>query len=115
MKFIAQNDLKISLKEKGKTHRVFLKNISYIKSESYLSRIYFAEGKKSVVVSKLLKTFEEELAKYGFLRICRNVLINKRNVRFVFNNNTRKIVMTCGTELTISQRNYPKINNILNK
>jgi hypothetical protein len=49
MKFIAQNDIKISLKEKGKTHRVFLKNISYIKSESYLSRIYFAEGKNQLL------------------------------------------------------------------
>jgi len=113
MKFIAQNDLKITLKEKRKTHRVFIKDISYIQSSSYLSSVHFIDGRKPIIVAKLLKYFEEELGIYGFLRICRNTLFNKRNVQLLYTDNTRKILMDGGAKLTISCRKYSKINQIL--
>ena len=115
MNCIAQNDLKITLKEKSKSHRVYIKNISHIQSNGYLSSVYFITGKPPITVAKLLKEFEENLSKYGFLRICRNALVNKQNIQTIQNNNTRMITMVGGENLTVSCRNYPKINRILRK
>jgi len=115
MNYIAQNDLKITLKEKSKSHRVYIKNISHIQSSGYLSSVYFINGKTPITVSKLLKEFEVDLSKYEFLRICRNILVNKQNIQTIQNSNTRIITMVGGENLTISCRNYPKINRILRK
>ena len=115
MEFIAQGDLKITLREKSKSYRVLIKDISHIQSESYLSTIYFINDTKPIIVAKLLKKFEQELSKYGFLRICRNVLVNKVNVQVIHNNNSRKISMVKNVELIISCRNYARINQILKK
>lgn len=115
MDFLTQNDLKITLKEKKKAYRIFIKDISYIQSNSYLCSVYFIDDRKSITVTKLLKEFEIELSKYGFLRISRNTLVNMLNIVVIHNDNTRRIFMNGGATLTISCRNYPKVNRILKK
>ncbi len=98
MYLINQNDIKITLKEKGKTHRVLLKNISYIQCESYLSTVYFINEKKPIAVAKLLKKFEEELSIYGFARICRNTLVNIKNVELIYESTLKRSPHSQGME-----------------
>ncbi|MAX79115.1 MAG: hypothetical protein CL843_02950 [Crocinitomicaceae bacterium] len=115
MVFIAQSDLQIALKEKNRTSLVFIKDISHIQSSSYISTVYFTNENPPISVAKLLKKFEQELAQYGFLRISRSLLVNKKNIAMLHNNNTRKITMIGGNELVISSRNYRKITSIIKK
>jgi len=113
MKFIAQNERKITLKEKGKLHRVYLKDISYIRSDSYLSIVHFIEKRGLITVTKLLKQFEEELFKYGFIRINQSELVNKIHISSICNCKDRTIFIKGGEKLTISHRRYAKIIKIL--
>ena len=76
MKFTAQNERKTTLKENGKLHRVYLKDISHIRSDSYLSIVHFIIEREPVIVSKLLKKFEVELFENGFIRINQSELVN---------------------------------------
>ena len=113
MKFIAQNERKTTLKENGKLHRVYLKDISYIRSDSYLSNVHFIMERESVTVSKLLKKFEEELFEYGFIRINQSELVNKVHISSIGNCKDRVITLKGGENLTISYRKYAKIIKIL--
>ena len=113
MKFIAQNERKISVKESGYLHRIYLKNISYIRSESYLSIIYFINKKAPLTVSKLLKEFEEELFKYGFIRINHSTLVNKVHISSIGNCKNREVCINGNKKLTISHRKYAKIIKLL--
>jgi DNA-binding LytR/AlgR family response regulator len=109
MKFIAQNERKITLKESGTFHRVYLKDISFIRIDSYLSIVHFIIEREPIIVSKLLKIFEEELFKYGFIRINQSELVNKVHISSIGNCKNRLISLKEGENLTISHRKYTKV------
>ena len=113
MEFIAQNERKTTLKENGKSYRVYLRDISYIKSDSYLSIVHFVTEREPIIVSKLLKEFEKELFKYGYLRISRFILINKVHIFSIGSCKDRVIILKEGEKLTISHRKYAKIIKII--
>jgi len=111
--FIEQMDRKTTLRESGKLFRVYMKDINYIRSESYLSIVHFVEKKRPITVTKLLKGFEEELFKYGFIRINQSELVNKVHVTSIGNCKDRTISIKGSENLTISRRYYPNIIGFL--
>lgn len=70
----SQNNILI-IREKRITRFVNIKNITYINSSSYLSVVHTISGEK-IVVSKILKIFEQSLNKLGFIRINRSIIVN---------------------------------------
>ncbi len=58
-----------------------IKTIVHIESSSNYSKIYFVDG-KNLLVTKLLKDFEEMLSPYHFYRIHHSHLINLASVSF---------------------------------
>ena len=107
--FHEQKERKITLKENGKLHRVYMKDIRYIRSDSYLSIVHFVEKRKPITVTKLLKEFEEELFEYGFIRINQSELVNKVHITSIGNCKDRTISIKGGENLTISRRYYPNV------
>ena len=107
--FIEQKERKTTLRENGKLYRVYMKDISYIRSDSYLSIVHFVEKRKPITVTKLLKEFEEELFEYGFIRINQSELVNKVHITSIDNSKNRTIFIKGGENLTISRRYYPNV------
>ena len=111
--FHEQKERKTTLRENGKLHRVYIKDINYIHSDTYLSIVHFVEKTKLITVSKLLKEFEEELFEYGFIRINHSTLVNKVHITSIGNSKNREICINGSKNLTISHRKYAKIIELL--
>ena len=110
---IEQKERKVTIKENGKLHCVYMKDISCIRSDSYLSIVHFVIKRESITVTKRLKEFEEELFEYGFIRINQSELVNKVHISLIGNCKDRLISIKGGENMTISRRYYPKIIGFL--
>lgn len=101
--FTNQKCKKIKIVEKYNVHYIEIEKITFIECHSYVSIIHTDDNKK-VTVSKLLKTFEEELSDFGFIRINRGVLVNLAKVKKYMCRGKRQIELTNGMKLSVSRR-----------
>lgn len=101
--FYTQKDVRITVIENRIVKKINIDEIAYIESDSYVSTIYFINDKSACHISKLLKDLEGQLNKFGFIRICRNILVNLKNV-ISLGNQTRILTLVNGQKLTISYR-----------
>jgi len=97
-----QTGKKLITKGHHKIH-VHIESIVYIQCHGGLATIFLNDGKK-VYEIKTLKAFEESLCSMGFMRICRNTLINGKYVTKVDTNKGNRIVYLGDIELGISKR-----------
>ncbi|WP_047445393.1 LytR/AlgR family response regulator transcription factor [Alistipes sp. ZOR0009] len=72
---IPAQDSIMAIREKNLTRFINLRDVTHIKSNSYLSIVYTIEG-EAFTFSKLLRQFEESLHDYGFVRVNRNSIVN---------------------------------------
>ena len=80
-----------------------IKNILHIESKSNYSKIYLPEN-KSLMVSKILKDFEEMLVPYNFYRIHNSHLINLNYIKKYMRSKGGHVMLQDGTMIDISRR-----------
>lgn len=80
-----------------------IKNILHIESSSNYSKIYFKES-KSILVTKLLKDFEDMLQPYRFYRIHNSHLINLNYIQKYIKSQGGQVMMQDGTIIDVARR-----------
>ncbi|MEO8569860.1 MAG: LytTR family DNA-binding domain-containing protein [Ginsengibacter sp.] len=80
-----------------------IKNILHIESKSNYSKIYLPEN-KTLMVSKILKDFEEMLVPYNFYRIHNSHLINLNYIKKYMRSKGGHVMLQDGTLIDISRR-----------
>ena len=80
-----------------------IKNILHIESSSNYSKIFFIES-KSLLVTKLLKDFEDMLQPYHFYRIHNSHLINLNYIQKYVKANGGQVMMKDGTVIDVARR-----------
>ncbi|MBS1919848.1 MAG: response regulator transcription factor [Bacteroidetes bacterium] len=92
---------------------VVIKNILRIESSSSYSRIFFRDG-KSIIVTKLLKDFEEILTPYHFFRVHNSHLINLNYIKKYLRGIGGQVLMDNGDLIDVSRRKKDEFISILN-
>lgn len=80
-----------------------IKNILHIESSSNYSKIFFRES-KPLVVTKLLKDFEDMLQPYRFYRIHNSHLINLNYIKKYVKAEGGQVIMQDGTTIDVARR-----------
>jgi two-component system, LytTR family, response regulator len=80
-----------------------INTILHIESSSNYSKIYFQNG-KSIVVTKLLKDFEDMLLPYRFYRIHNSHLINLKYIEKYIKGEGGQVRLTNGTVIDVARR-----------
>lgn len=101
--FSCQKDVKVILKEKGKSKLIDMDKITHIICDGYITTIYTTVN-EDITISKLLKHFEIEFAGCGFMRINRQTLVNLKNVESINYGQKRNLVLVTGTIINVSVR-----------
>lgn len=114
MDYSIQRNEPIVLREDGKIKQVFIADIVYIESKGYQSLVHLVDCEKNVIVCKILREFETELTKYGFVRINRNRLLNMKYFK-EYNYKTLRVVLNDDTECIVSRRKLSAIKQFLFK
>jgi two-component system LytT family response regulator len=89
-----------------------IKNIVHIESSSNYSKIYFADG-KNLLVTKLLKDFEDMLLPYHFYRIHNSHLINLNYIQKYIKADGGQVLMQNGTVIDVSRRKKEEFLKII--
>ncbi len=83
-------------------HFVAFEKIMYIKASSNYSLIYDTEG-NSILSSKTLKYYEEQLLNKGFLRVHSSTLINMSKVKGLKRNGMYMIILENDIKIPVSR------------
>ncbi|RBW60846.1 MULTISPECIES: LytR/AlgR family response regulator transcription factor [unclassified Tenacibaculum] len=92
---------KIILSNSDSIHVVSLEDILYAKSDNSYTT-FFTIDKREILVSKSLKSFDDQLSSYFFFRIHQKYLINLQHIK-KFNKRNDEIVLINDTSLPVSQ------------
>lgn len=90
-----------------------ISDIVYIESSSNYCRLYLVNGQK-ILATKLLKEFEELLARYRFFRIHHSYLINLNHLKKYVRGDGGQVVMSDDTMLDVSRRKKEEFMKLLN-
>jgi len=102
--YCCQTGQKLIIREKRKLHQVDIEQITYITCSGYIFTIHLLNQTGDIIVSRLLKYFEIELAGMRFFRANRNTLINLNNMVSYEHNGKLTIVMKDNEKIIISRR-----------
>jgi two-component system LytT family response regulator len=80
-----------------------IKNIIHIESSSNYSKLFFTDG-KSILVTKLLKDFEDLLSPYNFYRVHNSHLINLAYIKKYIRGEGGQVVMQNGEVIDVARR-----------
>lgn len=100
--------LKIVLKTKSVSHVLLMEEVTHLICDCYLTTVYTTSGQK-IVISKLLKEFEEELSCFGFVRVNRNAMVNTQHVACYENGRKRAVVLSNKVSIDISRRGLARL------
>lgn len=100
MEYTASHKKTICISEKSSTSILLMNDIVRMEADSNYTKIYL-KNSKSILVSKVLKSFEDQGERNGFLRIHRSHFINVAFIEQVINN--KLIRLLDGTTLNISR------------
>ncbi len=93
---------KLVISTGNEIHFVAFEKILYVKASSNYSLIYDTEG-KSILTSKTLKYYEEQLLDKGFLRVHSGTLINMSKVKSIKRNGMYKIILENDIKIPVSR------------
>lgn len=88
-----------------------METITYLNYNGYNTVIYLSNYKKYHCL-RTLKSFEDELASYGFLRLNRNALVNALHINEACFKNGGKTVTVNGTEIPVSRRRVSLVRTL---
>jgi two-component system, LytTR family, response regulator len=80
-----------------------LKNIVHIESSTNYSKVFLKEG-KPILVTRLLKDFEDMLLPYRFFRIHNSHLINLNYIRKYVRGEGGQVIMQNGDAIDVARR-----------
>ena len=103
IEFNNQKNTKLQLVDKHKSIFVEIESITYLHCDGYITSIHLAND-ETVVVSRLLKHFEEELAVVDFQRVNRSTLVNLKHVNSIYTENGHKMIKVKDTIIKVSRR-----------
>lgn len=86
---------------------IFLRDITYIKSDGAYSNIYLSGNNQRKTICRNLKDIHSHLEKHGFLRFSRFILVNSKQVLEFCSK--RRTVLLNGNEIMVSVRNAKKV------
>lgn len=96
-------DDKIAISTSEGIEFIPIKNIIHIESKSNYSKIFLMDG-KSIIVTKILKDFEEMLLPYNFYRVHNSHLINLNYIQKYVRSQGGHVQLQDGTLIDISRR-----------
>lgn len=89
-----------------------ISDIIYIESSSNYCKLYLLGGQK-ILATRLLKEFEELLARYRFFRIHHSYLINLNHLKKYIRGDGGQVVMSDDTLLDVSRRKKEEFMKLL--
>ncbi len=92
---------------------VMIKNIVRIESSGSYSRIFLVDG-RSILVTKLLKDFEEILMSYHFFRVHNSHLINLNYIKKYLRGVGGQVLMENGDLIDVARRKKEEFINLMN-
>ena len=107
-------DNKIALPLQQGFEFVTIKNIVRIESSSSYSRICLLDG-RSILVTKLLKDFEELLAPYRFFRVHHSHLINLNYIKKYLRGTGGQVMLENGDVIDVAKRKKEEFISLLNR
>ncbi len=90
-----------------------IKNIMHIESSSNYSKLFFIEG-KSILVTKLLKDFEDMLVPYNFYRVHNSHLINLNYIKKYIRGEGGQVMMQNGDVIDVARRKKEEFLKLIN-
>jgi two-component system, LytTR family, response regulator len=106
------NRQKIVLKTMERIYSLHLNDIIRFQSEGSYTEVYLKEGKR-IMVSRLLKEFDDILSKDGFIRVHQSHLINEDFI-FCFEKSENSITMKDNSVVPVSVRKKEQLLSLLN-
>ncbi|MDE3214127.1 MAG: response regulator transcription factor [Bacteroidota bacterium] len=103
MSDLKSQDNKIAISTSEGIEFIPIRDIIHIESRSNYSKI-FLRGNKSLVVTRILKEFEEMLGPYNFYRVHNSHLINLNYLHKYIRSQGGQVMLDDGTVLDISRR-----------
>ncbi|OED39851.1 hypothetical protein AB832_03815 [Flavobacteriaceae bacterium (ex Bugula neritina AB1)] len=104
---INQSDKVITIKSNRYYDYVPLQNIVYIKAENNYCSLFTIE-KKNYLTTNPLKYYEALLKDYGFIRINRSYIINRKHLQH-YNLDKNIVKFTNEISITIGNKTNPKL------
>ncbi len=86
------------------------KNIIRLEGEGNYTRFFFSD-RKPLLVSKVIKDYEEILQEYSFIRIHKSYLVNKHHISQMDKDDT--LVLSDGSHIAISRRRKEEVMQLL--
>lgn len=96
-------DEKIAIPTSEGLEFIPIKTILHIESSSNYSKLFFTEG-KSILVTRLLKDFEDMLAPYNFYRVHNSHLINLNYIKKYIRGEGGQVIMQNGDVIDVARR-----------
>lgn len=96
-------DDKIAVPTSDGLEFIIVKNIIHIESSANYSKIFLTDG-KHILVTRLLKEFEDILLPYRFFRVHNSHLINLNHIRKYIRGEGGQVLMQDGTTIDVSRR-----------
>ena len=103
---------RIVLKTSDAINIVDVSDIAYCRSESNYTTFYFVNGTK-IMISKVLKEYEELLSEYGFFRPHHSFLVNLQYVSKLDKSDGGFLILKDKTEIPVSLRRKKKLIQVL--
>lgn len=108
----ADNFKRIALSNSDGIHLLDISDIIRCESDDNYTK-FFVKNRKTILISKTLKEYEELLTEHDFVRIHQSHLINLAYVKQYVKKDNGFVLMTDGSQLPISQRKKEHIQAVL--
>jgi two-component system, LytTR family, response regulator len=106
------NDRKLGVSTQDGLHFIELKDIIWCESLGAYTRFHLVNG-THIVVSKLIKEYEDILSDYDFTRIHQSYIVNLRHVKKYSRTDGGMVEMSNGTQLEVARRRKEDFQKIL--
>jgi two-component system LytT family response regulator len=106
-----QHQRKVVFKTQEKIYSIDTSEIVRFESEGSYTTVYLTEGKK-IIVSKIIKEFEEMLTSEGFIRVHQSHLINRNHI-FCFEKQDNVITMKDNSTVPVSTRKKEMVLHLI--
>lgn len=110
----SNTDKKIVLKTSESIHLIDIKNIIRCAADGNYTIFYTIDGKK-IMVSKILKDYDEMLAEYGFIRPHHSHLVNMNYIQSFEKRDGGSIIMKDKSIVPVSSRRKDELLNLFEK
>lgn len=99
---------RIALSTSEGIHYVLLEHIIKLESIGSYTRFHIS-GQPSVLISRILKEYEEMLEGYGFMRVHQSSIVNLKHVKKFVRGEAALLWMTDGSEIIVSRRKKDEV------